>query len=565
MRNPSCGRSFVPALLSSLVWLVPLAMPAPAAAQTPAATATPASALPVREVTVFKDGHAYVLRDQPLAGPQRRQVVLDELPAPVLGTFWPFATGGARIVAARAGVQKVEHDEPAVDFRRLLRANLGKRAVLVDHAGSRIDGLLRELPAANPGADGDLVLVGTEPGLRAVPLASLRDVEIFGDVATSQRIARDRQRLVVDVDGGSAESRVGVMYVQQGLRWIPAYRIDLDGNGKAEVQLEATLQNDLVDLVDARVHLVVGVPKFEFAGMVDPIALQQEIAQVARRTRENSQFANFLGNSIMTQSAGFVAEPAPGGSDPVVAGSEQQEDLYVYTLDGVTVGKGERLVVPIATFGVTYRDLYRLEIPLAPPAELREQANDQNAIALLKELAAPKARHLLRLENRGKAPFTTAPALVLQRGRILAQSRLRYTPAGATTDLEINVAIDVHVDVSSTETKRAPGALQIDGNRYNRIDLAGTVELQNRKKVPIELEVTRRILGLYDEVGQGGEHRQLDAARLWDNLERPVWWSWWNWPWWWFHHNGFGEARWTVKLEPGQQQRLDATWHYFWR
>lgn len=530
-----------------------------------AARAAPASALPVREVTVFKDGHAYVVRDQPLAGPQRRQLVLDELPTPVLGTFWPFATGGARVVAARAGVQKVLQDEPAVDFRRLLRANLGKRAVLLDQSGERVEGLLRELPAAQPGGDGDLLLVGTELGLRALPLAGLRGVEIQGEVVTQERIARERQRLTVEVDGGGADARVGVMYVQNGLRWNPAYRIDLDGNGKAEVQLEATLQNELVDLVDARVHLVVGVPKFEFAGLVDPIALQQEIAQVAQYTRRDTQFARALSNSIMTQSGGFVAEAAPGGSEPVVAGSEQQEDLYVYTLDGVTVAKGERLVVPIATFQIAYRDLYRLEIPLAPPAELRERANDQNAIALLKELAAPKAKHVLRLSNQGKAPFTTAPALVLQRGRILAQGRLRYTPSGAETDLEINTAIDVHVEVSSTEVKRAPGALPSGGYGYNRIDLAGRVELHNRKSVPIELEVTRRVLGLYDEIGQDGQKRQLDAAGLWDAAERPAWWSWWNWPWWWFHHNGFGEAKWQVKLAPGQQVGLDATWHYFWR
>jgi hypothetical protein len=562
MHIPPFCRHRLLALLSSIPWLAPAAVQTTTPAQTPTSTANP---MPVREVTVFKDGHAYILRDQPLAGPQRRQAVLDELPAPVLGTFWPFATGSARIVAARAGIQKVEQDEPAVDFRRLLGANLGKRAALLDQAGQRIEGLLRELPATKPGADGELILVGTEAGLRAVPLASLRDIEIFGEVATSQRIRRDLQRLVVDVEGGNAETRVGVMYVQQGLRWIPAYRIDLDGNGKAQVQLEATLQNDLIDLVDARVHLVVGVPKFEFAGLVDPIALQQEIAQVAQHTRRNTQFAQALSNSIMTQSASYVAEAAPSGGDPVVAGNEQQEDLFVYTLDGVTVAKGERLVVPIASFSIAYRDIYRLAIPLAPPAELRERANDQNAIALLRELAAPKARHVLRIVNQGNAPFTTAPALVLQRGRILAQSRLRYTPAGATTDLEINVAVDVHVDVTSTETKRAPGALQIDGNRYNRIDLAGTIELQNRKSGPIEVEVTRRILGLYDEVGQGGELRQLDASRLWDDVERPIWWSWWNWPWWWFHHNGFGEAKWLVQLEPGKQVKLDASWHYFWR
>lgn len=43
--------------------------------------------LPVREVTVFKDGHAYVLREKAVSGADSGAVVLDELPTPVLGTF----------------------------------------------------------------------------------------------------------------------------------------------------------------------------------------------------------------------------------------------------------------------------------------------------------------------------------------------------------------------------------------------------------------------------------------------------------------------------------------------
>jgi hypothetical protein len=555
----AAGAPHAPFLLRAILCLtsVPLGAQAPVAG--------PAPSLPVREVTVFKDGHAYLLRDQPLGGSGRRQVVLDELPVPVLGTFWPYATEGARLVAARSGVQKVEVDEPAVDFRRLLRANLGKQVVLTDQQHQRCEGTVRELPAAQPGQDGDLVLIATETSVRAVPLASLREVEIRGAVATVQRSARERQRLTLDVDGGAAGARVGVMYVQNGLRWIPAYRIDVDGKGGAQVQLEATLQNDLIDLVDARVHLVVGVPKFEFAGLVDPISLQQEVAQVAHRARHDSQFAQMLGNSIMTQGAGFAAEPAPAPNDPTVQGGEQAEDLFVYTLEGVTVAKGERLVVPIASFAIAYRDVYRLDVPFTPPVELQQAANDQRAFALLRELAAPKARHVLRLTNGGTAPFTTAPALVLQRGRILAQGRMRYTPVGASTDLEINTAIDVHVEVQSQESRRQPGGQRFGNETYNRIDLTGAVALQNRKAVAIDLEVTRRVLGLLDEVGGGGQQRQLDGAQLWDGQERPVWWSWWNWPWWWFRHNGFGEAKWSVRLEPGQSLQLDAKWHYFWQ
>jgi hypothetical protein len=43
--------------------------------------------MPVKEITVFKDGHAFVLHEGPLPTDGAGNVVLDYLPAPVLGTF----------------------------------------------------------------------------------------------------------------------------------------------------------------------------------------------------------------------------------------------------------------------------------------------------------------------------------------------------------------------------------------------------------------------------------------------------------------------------------------------
>ena len=85
--------------MNATALLVPLALCGASLAQTPA----PAADMPVRELTAFKDGHAYVLRDAPLGSDSGAQVALDELPQPVLGTFWPFVTGGdARLRSAKA-------------------------------------------------------------------------------------------------------------------------------------------------------------------------------------------------------------------------------------------------------------------------------------------------------------------------------------------------------------------------------------------------------------------------------------------------------------------------------
>lgn len=560
---------------STLVLLLPsrLAVCLFAAAMTAQAPAPSlpnnSTTLPVREVTVFKDGHAYLIREQASPGAGRRQVVLDELPQPVLGTFWPYATGGARLVSAKAARQEVEESIAAQDLAQFARGNLGKDVTLVDTTNARVHGRLLDV-ASTPGAAAHLpqeniLLIATANGTRMLPMAQLREFEIKGELQRKFTQKTQQERLTLDVDGGDDGAAVGVMYVQRGLRWIPAYRIDIDGEGKAKVQLQATLVNDLIDLDRTTVHLVIGVPKFEFAGLVDPIALQNEVAQVATRTRD-SRLSNMLSNSLMTQSAGYqVMGESTQDAQPTVEGGQSNEDLFVFTIKDVSLKVGERLVVPIETFELTYRDVYKLEVDFAPPMEVRQNLQSQQVLELAKELAAPKAEHVLRIVNGSKVPLTTAPALVLRNGRILAQGRMRYTPIGAETDLAINTAIDICVTIEEHETGRKPNAENWAGNAYGRIELAGTIALRNDKNKAVEIEVRRRVLGIADSVGQDGKQQQLDLVGLWGDNARPAWWGWWSWPYWWFHFNGFGEFRWTVQLQPRATTTLQAGWHYFWR
>ena len=141
---------------------------------------------------------------------------------------------------------------------------------------------------------------------------------------------------------------------------------------------------------------------------------------------------------------------------------------------------------------------------------------------------------------------------------------MKYTSRGATTDLEINTAIDVRVETEEHETNREIN-VRLNNDKYNRIEMTGAIKLINAKSTPVEIEVVRRVLGHVDEVDRDGKHQQLDLVKAWSDSARPEWWSWWSWPYWWFQHNGFGECSWTVTMKPGEKIELGAKWHYFWR
>lgn len=575
------------ALLSACAGTAPLeAAPLPAAplpaAPLPAADLDP---LPVREVTVFKDGHAFVLREGDLRADAEGRVVLERLPVPVLGTFWPYGTGGARVVSVTAARQRVPVEKTALDVRQVLAANVGRAAEITDASDKTLRGTIAGLPARD-GAEaarleprrggprapvpGSIVLVRTAEGTKALPLDQVRSVTILGE--TSTRFVEEElcDRLTLSLERrGIGPARVGVVYVQRGLRWIPAYKIDIDGAGGAQVRMEATLVNDLVDLANATVHLVIGVPRFEFASMTDPISLQEVAAEVAARVGDRSRFSGFLSNAIQGQSASWAGDtaaqvPAPP-SGPELTGGESNEDLFVFTIEHVTLRESERMVLPVAEFEVAYRDVYTLDVPFAPPLELRSQMQSDRTAELARLLAAPKAVHALRIANRSSAPLTTAPALLLAQGGVLSQSLLAYTPVGSETDVELATAVDVLVEKTETETGRKPDAAQWSGNTYARTDLSGTVKLSNRKREAIEIEVRRMVLGIADSAGAEGSVEQMSLADLWGRTMREEWWGWWSWPYWWHYWNGVGRFTWKIRLEPGQTAELEAKWHYFWR
>jgi len=366
---------------------------------------------------------------------------------------------------------------------------------------------------------------------------------------------------------------MGLMYVQRGIRWIPGYQVIIDGKGSARVRMQATLINEMLDFRDATVHLVVGVPTFAFKDTLDPMGLQQTFARLSQYFDRDARAGQVLSNAVMSQAARMgervrADEPSgPGMPDiPELSGQEKSEDLFVYRVDHVTLKKGARMVLPVAEFTIPYKDVYTLSIPYALPPALRTTLSSTQQAEIARTMAAPTVQHKLRLTNTSPYPLTTAPALILSNGRVLAQGMMTYTAVKADSDLELTTAVDIKVKRSDVETRRQPDALTVNGNKYGRADYSGKIALTNYGDAPVDVEVTRYVAGFADEVGQNGVAENtdpLDEERL--SAGGGEWERWYSWPWWWRQVNGFGRFRWKMTLEPGKLSELTYSWHWFWQ
>ena len=571
--------------------------------------APPLSALakmPVREVTVFKDGHALVLHSGKMPVDESGGVLMDYLPMPVLGTYWPYsADKNAKLKAVVASQRRVLVERTALDLRALIEANIGMEAIITESPSGRetaptsypatIVGVPTrssdELQSTSPPGSGEMlpqkgnvVLLKTADGIKALDFGRILDVTFKGQpkaLAANEEF-RNLLSLKLEWKGKPAkEADVGMFYVQRGLRWIPSYKVVIDGKGSANVKLEATLINELTDLENVTAHLVIGVPTFSMQDKLDPISMQQAAAQLSQYFRRDG---DYLSNSLMSQvrlggalnerEGGRPAGPAaPPALDlgPEVAGAGQNEDLFVFTVSNVTLKKGQRMVLPVTEVTVKYRDVYTLDVPFAPPAEVWRNFNTDQQAQMARALGRPMPMHQLRITNGKEYPLTTAPALIIASDRILGQGMMTFTSKGGDVDLPITAAVDIKVKKAEKETQRTPNAIRWNSDEYSKVDLAGTLALTNYSDKTVEIEVKRYVLGNLIEAGQDGK---IESINIFEDPSflasdgaqpRPFWWGWYSWPYWWYHFNAVGKVSWTVKLDSGQTVELDYSWNYFWR
>ncbi len=550
--------------------------------------------LPAKEITVFKDGHAFVLHEGEMQTDAVGNVVMDYLPAPVIGTFWPYSSDpNAKLTSVVAGRHRVAVERTALSMRELLEANIGARVHVKENNGSNYAAILlgiparssRELEATSPPNSearlpqkGNVILLKTEQGTKVVALNNIQDVTFMDPCKTSVAAEEFRNLLTLKLDWNkkkpAKKASVGLVYLQKGVRWIPSYKVAIDGNGNAAVKLQATLINELTDLEDVTVNLVIGVPTFAFQDTPDPISLQQAVANLSRYFQRGSQSAHAFSNAIMTQAARMGEYRAPAAPEtsvdlgPDIPGSAKSEDLFVFTVKNVSLRKGERMVLPVAEYSLPYKDIYTLDIPFAPPPGVRKHFSSRQQAELAKLFRKPKVMHKIRLVNKSSYPLTTAPALIILGDRVLAQGMMTYTAVGASTDLKITTAVDIRVNKSDTETKRIPNAASWDGHSYYRVELSGKISLTNYASQTVDMEVVRHVLGNADAAGQDGVVEQINVLEDDDCIPAggyPRWWGWYSWPWWWYHFNRIGRVTWKFKLEPGKSVKLGYTWHYYWR
>ncbi len=411
-------------------------------------------------------------------------------------------------------------------------------------------------------------ILRSDEGDVLLPVGQVRTIlvkDMTTTITKTRTTSKKTKRLTFKFEGAETKQSVSIMYFRPGIRWIPTYRVSLSDKYEqktAAVALQAELRNEAEDLDDVPVDLVVGVPNFRFRDTPSPLVLEATLRNALTEAVPNlmGNQGNALSNAMYSQRAGeFRGNKAPANDAPqstvdlpgelTAAGAQ---DLFVYNLPKITLGKSERIAVPIFTTEVPYRDVYTWDL------HLTKQDNDaapsgsgaKSPLALSKN----EVWHQIVLTNTTKLPWTTGAAMMMEGNQPLAQELLTYTPPEDEVRVPLTVSVDTRGSLSGKELRRELNSIQWDGVKYARIDKEMKLNLSNNKSVGIETEITLRMGGKVDQVSHDGDVTlgAFDAADWAQHNSHPA-------------VNNSSSVIWRVKLQPGETFEPSVAYHYFTR
>jgi len=516
----------------------------------------------LRRVALFKNGLGFFVSEVTIPENKDSFRIVPSV-APSHGTFWvayPSKVPFRSLVACQVDSEELVE---AVTIAELLKANVGREVKLYfSEKEDLIKGVVkyisedRERPRPEPYAPGRsdysrnrygqliqparLMIVETTEAEVAVNPQSVRRVEFpEGEIKDTFSKKSKSVEFEVQMDAPAGAEKLTVSYLAKGITWAPSYMVDITRDARAHLSAKAAIINEACELNDVSVQLVTGYPNLQFADVVSPLALKEDLAQFLQALAKGQSERGALGgvmSNVMMQRAAWSGLPGGESIMPAYGTAEAgkvAEDLFLYPVEKVHLNKGAVGYFALFTESVPYKHIYQWKIPDYVNKEDRYYDRRRR-----EKEGEPDEEvwHCLRLENKTKVPWTTAPAQIVKDGIILGQDTLNFCPAEGETTLRITRAVGVKAEQLELETDRQREAARMYGYSYDLITVEGKLSVTNFQPKDITLEITKTLSGQVKS--------SQPEARV-EKLARGL-----------LRMNAMSELTWTVKLEPGEHQKL---------
>lgn len=491
-------------------------------------------------VAVFKNGMGFFMREGDVSL-REGWCLAKQIPPATFGTLAIYSLDPDELVdvVGSGPGEVVEFDGVHLpDDLDTRRARLEASRHLNVQLGYKQHGSSRSAAGKLVSVGPDFAVLESDNHSFAVPISAIQRLQILDlplrvHVASAREIDQpqpaDEPEAARDPHAQTAQTRLGMAYLRQGITWIPEYTLRVLDENRAELTLRGTLVNEAEDLVHCDVHLVVGVPHFLHADYMAPLAVGQVIRTIGSAVAppglqsQIMQRAAITSNSIRSdqfEAGGVVDQPvqtANGNVAAVLGNLPQMEghaatDYTVYTKNDLTLRQGEKAIITLFRQTITYSHIYRWNLPEA-------------------------MQHSLVLHNDTDTAWTTGPCLAVSEQRPLSEDLLKYTPKAGRAELPVTAAINISHHRSEAEIDRRLKAHSPAGDVHlDLVTLEGTLKLHNFETRDVQIVIAADVLGKPLSASDDGE-TSIDSTKL-QLLQRA------------------GSIRWRLALEPGEKKTL---------
>ncbi len=224
-----------------------------------------------------------------------------------------------------------------------------------------------------------------------------------------------------------------------------------------------------------------------------------------RRNISSQQMLNVQMDGADSQRS---SDPSPTIANDEQLNSFSAEQLFLYQANSITLNKGERSSLRLFSLTVPCSEVFEWTVNDDPGTQQRylDYSSGSNSRPIMQDLST-KVWYALRLKNPTGMPWTTAPAITFRDWKPIGQDMLTFTPIGGENVLRVTPATEVIGTQILEEKSRERTQMNYSGSSYNfdLVTVEGKLKLRNVKKDPVEIVLTRNLVGEVVSASDGGK------------------------------------------------------------
>ena len=445
------------------------------------------SDLKIKSISIFKNGESFVI-EKGSVKTDNKLYRLTQTPNALFGTLWfRGLTSKVDQVTSKLDSVTTTKDEQAKTFSQLLYANVGNQLTITTTDGNTYKGIVDNFET-----DFAIAIIKTDSKWISISPSVIKNIEFGFKPKTIAKLVEKENKPVFDIQfssGGTQE--LEMMYLQNGLSWVPTYLLELVSETKAQIRLQAELINDTQDLKNTDINLVVGVPNFKYSSQ--PATLLSFLSKIEPNysyTQRNQSV--LMGQMLSNASVSYGSSSSQSiGSDNGNDNSDATGDFYFYQIKNLTLPKMGRGTYPLFDNTVNIKHIYECIL-----TDANNSSNNYSSNYSFEPQMAD-VYHTIEIQNETKTPFTTGSILIIdnQTQRPLAEDMLKYTPINQSSSIKLTTSPDIRVKEQENITRTQEAEKKANGYTYNLLTIESEVTITNSKKEDVAMMIKKVLDG----------------------------------------------------------------------